>query len=99
MMDPAALRGLSDQFFKDRLGTLRLGIDDVPLGRSGQGNPEARLQRLLAVERHPRAVFEQGNHTPDRRVVLLRFAHALGRLCRENAAAEVAPQLLSRVRL
>ena len=42
-----------------------------PTGRRGQGNAQARLQRLFAVERHPRAIFQQGNHAPGRRVVLL----------------------------
>ena len=40
VMQHVALGRLPDHLCKDRLGTLGLGLHDVPLGRGGQRNPQ-----------------------------------------------------------
>ena len=69
-----ALGRLPNEFFKGRLDSFGLGVNDVPLRRSRHGNAKIRLQSFHAIERHPFSVFQQGNHAPSRRVVLLLLA-------------------------
>ena len=93
VVDHVALGGLLHQLGEDRLGTFGLGRDDIPLGRGGQRNSQARLQRLRAMERHPGSILQQGNHASDGRIVLP-LARPFGQLGGEDHAAQIAAQLL-----
>ena len=76
-MHHVALGRLPDQAFEGRLGTLGLVGGDLPLGRIGQRNPQALLQQLIAIHRHPHAVSPESDHAAYRRVVLF-LADACG---------------------
>src|SRR5208282_247292 len=86
-----ALRGLAEQFVES--GPHRGGdfLDDLPLGRGRQGNPQTRLQSFQPVKGYPATVLQQRDHRRRRLVVLL-LAHAR-RSCRfKNLAAQVAAE-------
>ena len=94
VMNHVALGRLPNQFFPDRLGTLGLGLHDVPLGRGGQRNSQVLLEFLLSVEWHAIAIFQEGNHAAHGRVVLLLCIHACWQLGGKEPAAKMATQLL-----
>jgi len=65
------LGGLPDQFLLGRLEHLRRILDQVPLGRGGQGNAEVLLEGLQAVEGDAVAILAVGHHAGGRLVILL----------------------------
>ena len=85
--------GLPDQLAEDRLGSLGLGGDEVPLRRGRQRNSQAPLERLRPVERHAGSIFQKSNHAADGGVVLL-LARRLGQLGGEDHATQMTAQLL-----
>ena len=50
-MEDLALGGLADQFAVDGMDLIGDSFHDLPLGGGGQGDPEAFLQVLQAMER------------------------------------------------
>lgn len=88
-----ALRGLTDQFVENRPDHLRHFLDDLPLRRGGQRNPQVLFQARQPVERNPAAVFQQRDHG-GRALVVFLIAHARRRFRLEDLAAQVTAQTL-----
>ena len=86
-----ALRCLADQFVESGPDHFGHFLDDLPLGRGRQGNPQTRLQSFQPVKRHPATVLQQRDHRRRRLVVLL-LAHALRRCRFKNLAAQIAAE-------
>ena len=59
---------LPDQFFKDWLGTLGLGLHDVPLGRGGQGDAQVPLE-IIDRGPHRRLTHQPHHHARATRLI------------------------------
>ncbi len=71
-------------------------MDDLPLRRGRQRDPQVTLELLDAIERQSRPVLEKADHARRRLVVFL-FAHPRGRLGREHLPAQIAAQTVELV--
>ena len=85
------LRGQPNQRDVNRLDPRKNAGKDIPLGRGCQGNTEAPLQPLEAIERHPASVFQHADHAANRRIVF-RGGRFLGRRSSKDRTAEMTTQ-------
>ena len=84
-----ALSRLPDQLLPGRFDHFRRFLHHLPLRRCRQRDPQALLQLLEPMERHPGPVPQQPDHAR-RGFIPLARPHPLGGLGREHLAAEVA---------
>ena len=82
---------LADQFVESGPDHGGYFLDDLPLGRGRQRNPQTCLQPLQPIERNAAPVLQQRDHRR-RAFIVLFLAHLLRRFRLVNLTAQVAAQ-------